>query len=141
MKVFLVQDVKGLGRKGELKEVNDGYARNFLFAKGLAVIPTDSSTKKIQEEKILANQENKKHRSELENRIKELDGKEFVFKVKADKEGKLYGSLGPKDLAKIIGVDEKMIDVHFKKIGQYALVLKFGQDLLANLQIVVEKEK
>jgi large subunit ribosomal protein L9 len=83
MKVFLVQDVKGLGRKGELKEVPDGYARNFLFMKKLAVIPSDAQTKKIIQEKKVHQQEVNKTKAEIEAKAKAMDGKKFVFVSKA----------------------------------------------------------
>jgi large subunit ribosomal protein L9 len=141
VKVFLLQDVKAIGRKGEIKDVNDGYARNFLFPKHLAVIPTDKQTKVILEQKDLAKQENKKQLAELSAVIKSLDGKVYVFNAKSDKNGHLYGSLGPKELAEKINIPERMINLHIKTIGKYPLVINFGQDLTATVQIVVEKEK
>lgn len=141
MKVFLVQDVKGLGRKGELKEVPDGFARNFLFMKKLAVIPSDVQTKKIIEEKKVHQQEVNKTKVEIETKAKTLDGKKFVFICKADKNGHLYGSIGPKELASKIEVDEKLITVSYKEVGEYALKLNFASELKAIVNIVIEKEK
>ncbi len=141
MKVFLIQDVKNLGKKGEIKEVNDGYARNFLFAKHLATLPSDNQTHEIMAEQKIHQAETKKHRQALEERIKELDGQTFVFARKADKDGHLYGALGAKELAEKIGVDAKMIKEQFKKIGEYPLSISFGQNLNAQIKIVVEKEK
>ncbi|MEI6040470.1 MAG: 50S ribosomal protein L9 [Candidatus Berkelbacteria bacterium] len=141
MKVFLITDVKGLGRKGEIKDVNDGYARNFLFSKNLAVIPTNEQTKVIIEDQKATQLERKKERLALEKRMEELAGQEFVFKVKSDKNGHLYGSLGPKELAQKIGVNEKMLDVHIKQIGEHMVTVKFGSDLSTSVKIVVENEK
>ena len=141
MKLFLIQDVKNLGRRGETIEVNDGFARNFLLPKKMAVLPTDSRTKDIIEEKKSHQIETKKQQKELEDRVKEIEGKTFNFKVKADKNGQLYGSLGPKELAQSIGINEKLIKDHIKKIGEYLLSISFGTDLNATIKIVVEKEK
>lgn len=141
MKVFLVQDVKGLGRKGDIKEVPDGYARNFLLARKIAVILSDSQTKTVLAEKKNNQQLALKAKQELEARIESLDGKVFTFTTKADKNGHLYGSIGPKELSAKIGVEEKMIHEHFKEIGEYSLELKFNENLSATVKVVVEKEK
>jgi large subunit ribosomal protein L9 len=141
MKVFLVQDVKGLGRKGDIKDVPDGYARNFLLARKIAVILTDSQTKIVLTEKKTNQQVALKAKQDLQEKIKNLDGKVFTFTSKADKNGQLYGSIGPKELASEICVEEKMIHDHFKKLGEYTLTLKFNDELSANVKVVIKNEK
>lgn len=140
MRVFLTQDVKKIGRKGEIKDVNDGYARNFLFPQGLAIFPGDNQTKEIIAEKQTHSIEEKKQQQQQFESIKKLNGRKFVFKVKADKNGHLYGSLGPKELAKEIGVSEKIIHEHFKEVGEYTLKLELHKDTSCEVGIVVEKE-
>ena len=140
MKVFLTKDVKKLGQKGEIKEVSEGYARNFLFPNQLAVLPVNDQIKTIVAEKQLHQSELKKQQMLLVQKAKDLDGKEFIFIVKADKDGHLYGSLGPKELAIKTGLEEKMFYDHFKKTGIYNIEIKFDQNI-ANIKIVVEKEK
>ena len=140
MKVFLTQDVKGLGRKGDIKEVNDGYARNFLFAKGLAVVLSNEKTKEILAEKKSNQQIANKLKTENEAKIKELDGKTFIFTVKADKNNHLYGSIGPKELAVKTGIDEKMFSLHYKEIGHYTLKLAFPDGIAISVNVVINKE-
>lgn len=141
MKVFLVTDVKGLGRKGDIKEVNDGYARNFLLPKKIAVIMTDAQTKIISEEKKLHQQVAHQVKLESEEKINALNGQTFIFNSKADKNGHLYGSIGPKELAQKIGVEEKIIHQHFKELGEYSLDLKFNETLSATIKVVIKNEK
>lgn len=140
MKVFLTQDVKKIGRKGEIKEVSEGYARNFLLPQGLAVLPGNSQTKEIMAERDSHRAKENKLRQAQILRAQELNGKKFVVKAKADKNGHLYGSLGPKEIASKIGIDEKMVHNHFKQIGEYSLKIDIGRDLLCEVAIVVEKE-
>lgn len=141
MKVFLITDVKGLGRKGDVKEVNDGYARNFLLPKKIAVIMTDAQTKIISEEKKLHQQVAHQVKLESEEKINALNGQTFIFNSKADKNGHLYGSIGPKELAQKIGVEEKIIHQHFKELGEYSLDLKFNETLSVTIKVVIKNEK
>lgn len=140
MKVFLTQDIKGLGRKGDIKEVNDGYARNFLFAKGLAVVLSNGKTKEILAEKKSNQQLANKLKTENEAKIKELDGKTFIFTTKADKNNHLYGSIGPKELATKTGINEKMFNSHYKEIGHYALKISFPDGITISINVVINKE-
>lgn len=113
MKVILLSDVKKLGKKGEIKNVADGYARNFLIARGLAVAESDSSKKILDEQNEVAKQEDQKNTEEAK-KIKEIiEKQEFVFKVKA-KDGKVFNSVSSKqieeELAKMnIIIDKKKI--------------------------------
>lgn len=141
MKVFFTQDIKGLGQRGEIKEVNDGYAKNFLFPKKLAVLPQNSVTKDIVKEKIAHHLKEKIEKNDLEKKVRELNGQKFVFHEKADAHGRLYGAIGPKEIAQKLAIPEKMVKDHFKQTGEFPLELEFGQNLTATVRIVVEREK
>jgi len=140
MKIFLLKDVKGLGRRAEIKEVNDGYARNFLIPQKLACLPQDAATKEVIQEKIEHRLEEKKNQANLLDKAMSLDGKTFKIKAKADKHGKLYGSITPKEIAGIVGIDERLIEKHFKTIGEFPLEIVFSPEVKANITIVVTKE-
>lgn len=140
MKIILIQDVPKLGKKGEIREVNPGFARNFLFPKDLAVLPDNTKAKEIAKEKMSRQIESKKEKTGLEAKVKDINGQTFIFQAKADKKGNLYGSIGPKELAAKIGIEENLIKEHFKEIGTYNLKIPFGQEKIA-INIVVEKEK
>jgi len=140
MKVFLTQDIKGLGKKGDTKEVNDGYAKNFLFPKKMAILPQDQLSKEITRDKISHREQENRQHAALIDRVRQLDGQEFVFTRKADNHGRLYGAIGPKEIAKELSIDEKMVKNHYKELGIFPLEINFGPDAIAHVQIVIKKE-
>ena len=99
MKVILLQDVKKVGKKGEVKEVADGYARNFLIAKGLALQSTPKSMEVLKKQQAEA----AAHEAELEAEARELAEKlkdmKFEFVVNSGKEGRVFGSVSSKQIA------------------------------------------
>lgn len=147
MKVVLLQDVKGQGKKGDIINVADGYGRNFLIARGLAAEPTaqlknDFSGKasaqqfKIDTETAAANENAKK-----------LEGKVFEMKVKGGDSGKLFGSITAKEIAEFIksktgiDADKKKIDVEtIKTFGAYPCTVKLYKGISAKVTINVTKE-
>lgn len=139
MRVFLLKDIKKLGNRGDIKEVNDGYARNFLIPQKLACLPQDATSKEVVKEKIEHNLHEKKSKQELMEKVRELDGKIFEITAKADKNGKLYGSITPKEIAQITGLDEHLIKDHFKTIGEFPIDIAFSCDAKAKITIVVKK--
>ena len=148
MKVVLLQDVKDLGKKGELVNASDGYARNFLFPRKLAVEATTGRLKEIEDKKAsLLNRKEK----EL-SAAKELAGKlgklEINFKTKAGENGKLFGSITSKDVAEAIKaqhkieVDKKKIVLHdaIKALGTYQVEIKIYPEVSAKVNVKVVEE-
>jgi len=149
MKVFLKRDVPGLGKANEVKTVSDGYARNYLFPKGLATPATDSNLKAAQ---VFA--ESKKAR---EDRIRErsqhiaeqLKAKTFIFKAKAGETGRLYGSITSADIATKIGHALNMtFDKHWivlerplRDLGTHAVDIKLEGGIHTQAHVVVETEE
>ena len=115
MKVILQQDVKNLGKKGDLVIASDGYARNFLFPKGLAIEANSSAMNDFNNKEA----SKKFHKAEEIKAAKadadKLDGKTFKLKAKAGANGKLFGSVTSKDVSKQIK-DELGIDIDKRKI-------------------------
>ena len=108
MKVILLQDVKNLGRKNTLVNVSDGYARNFLIPKGLAVEATPSA---VNEMKMRENAEKARKESELSNARQladKLNGVTVTFATKAGENGKLFGSITTKDIADMLEKEYKV---------------------------------
>jgi large subunit ribosomal protein L9 len=147
MKVVLLQDVKSLGKKGELVNVSDGYARNFLFPKSLA---KEANAQAMNELKNA--EQSKKFKKDTEiaaaNQAKEaLEGSKFVIKAKAGDSGKLFGSITPKEISaeikrqKKLDVDKRKIVLkrEIKTVGEYAVEIKLYTGISANVDIVVEK--
>ncbi len=138
MKVILIQDVANIGKAGEIKEVKTGFARNFLINKNLAVLPGDSRAKDLIKTKEEHHQKEEEKKQRQDDLLAKISGKKFTFKVKADKKGKLYGSIGPKEIGKATGLDEKLIKEHFKEIGTFNLEIK---SLEKTAKIIVEINK
>lgn len=146
MKVILLQDIKGIGKKDEVKEVADGYARNFLLAKKLAETATSVSIKKIEEQKKIEGEKLQVEKNRIENLVRNLRGKEIKIKVK-EKNGKLFGSITPKIIAKELEkndfpVSEKSIisTSHIKTVGKHEVKLKLDFGTETSVRVVIESE-
>ncbi len=114
MKVILKQDVKKVGKKGEIIEVSDGYARNFLIARGMAVASTEKSRKILAEQKEEARIEEAHQKALAEELAAKLEKMTLTFTVKAGKEGRVFGSVSTKQIVEHlrrqgIYVDKKKI--------------------------------
>ncbi|TAK96433.1 50S ribosomal protein L9 [Patescibacteria group bacterium] len=144
MKVIFTEDVPKVGKKGEIKDVSDGYARNFLFPQKKAEI----ATPKAVEQALVARAEQEKTDKIAVDQAKrlagELKGKQFVIKAKAEKDT-LFGSIGQKEIAAeltknqvSIGADAVLLDEHIKKTGKTAVGLNLGHGVSVNVDIVVE---
>ncbi len=147
MKVILLQDVKGQGKKGDTVNVADGYGRNFLIAKGLAT-PVNAQVQNDFAGKAAAAQ----HKIDVdtaaakENKEK-LDGKTFVLKAKGGESGKLFGAVTGKEIAALIekesgiAVDKKKLVVDtIKNFGTYGVTVKLYTGIAAKVNVSVEKE-
>lgn len=145
MKVILLQDVKGLGKAGDLVNSKDGYARNFLFPKNLAVEANEENLKKWEERK---KEEAKKIQQEIEaaNELKEkLENLTVTLKVKTGSQGRLFGSITALDVANNlkeqygIDIDKRKIELkeNIKSLGNFEAEVKLYQDITAKLKINV----
>ena len=145
MKVVLVQDVKGLGKKLAIVEVSEGYARNFLIPRKLAKI---ADNKSISETKSQSDAQKFKKEQEIKsaNELKEIIEKiTLTFKIKVGEKGKLFGSITEKDISdklnneKKIKIDKKKIQLKIpvKALGVYTAELKIYEGIIAKLNINV----
>lgn len=144
MNVILKQDVKGLGKAGEKVKASDGYARNFLFPKGLAV---EANAQALTEYKN--SEASKQHKKEVEvqnaNDAKALlDGKAVFVKAKAGQNGKLFGSVTSKDISAAIkeqlsvDIDKRKINIaDIKNFGSYKAEIKLYPNISASLTVEV----
>ncbi len=147
MKVILIQDVDNLGKIGDSVNVKNGYARNFLIPKKLALFANDQNMKSI--ESMIKQQEmkNAKERSNLESLAKVIDKVTLKFELKAGEEGKLFGSVTSQmisdELAKQdLTVDKKEIILEdpIKELGKHKVDVSLGENLSASIQIKVTEE-
>ncbi len=110
MKVILKSDVKKVGRKGEVVDVADGYARNFLIARGLAVATTAKSLEILAEQKEQEHEEEMKRKAEAEALAEKLTGMKFEFLVNANDDGRVFGSVSTKQIVEELGRQGIRID-------------------------------
>lgn len=144
MKVILLADVKGTGKKGEIKEVSDGYARNMLIKKGLA---KEATAVEVNSLKIKREAE-EFHRREEQKRLMELAGKlkgqTVTCKVKAGEKGKVFGSVTSAEIASCLNdmgfeVDKKMIQSEsIKNVGVYDVEIRLAAGITAKIRLKVE---
>jgi len=148
MQVILQQDVANLGKKGDLKDVAPGYARNHLFPRGLAVEATPQRLrdweKRREKEEMINRQQEEQARSEAE----QLAQKELVFKMPAGEGGRLFGSVTPADISARLSeqgfeFDKKDIEIEgqIKSIGEHTAAVRLYPGIKADLAIKVEKEE
>lgn len=149
MKIILLDDVRGLGKKFDVKEVNDGYARNFLFPNKLAENATASALKKIAALKEEHNKNEKELIVHLSEIAKKIDATKLEFFLKVDKSGAVFGSVNKESILKALREHELVltervdIDLKYplKELGEYTVPLDLKKGVTASLRIVVAKEE
>jgi large subunit ribosomal protein L9 len=145
MKVILTQDVKKVGKKGEILEVKDGYARNALFPKGLAI---EANNVNLNQRKLEQKAEDKRKQQELDeaNELKEkLEGKVVTIGIKTGEGGRVFGSVTSKEISESIQetfgvkVDKKKINLPdpIKGLGSTQITIKLHQKVTANVTVAV----
>lgn len=144
MKVILIKDVKGKGKKGDLVKVSDGYARNFLFPKNLAQEATTGNVNSLNK---LKEKERKEKQAEIEaaqKKAAELKDKELKIVAKAGESGKLFGAITNKDIAAELSkkfnldIDKKKIVMNtIKTVGTYDIELKLYPEVSAKIKIII----
>ncbi len=148
MKVLLIKDVKSLGKKGEVKEVKDGYGKNFLIGKGFARHATPEILAQHAEDEIIVAQSLEKEVNILKEIAKKLDKAEIIITKKLGQNGHLFGSVTKDEVAVAlkeqhgIEIDKKHINekTAIKTVGEHDLDFKLGHGLHAVLHVDVQGE-
>jgi large subunit ribosomal protein L9 len=147
MKVLLCEDVKSVGWLGDIVEVNDGYARNYLLPQGIAKIATDANIKAIAVEKEKRAETKIQQQKRLEAAAEKVEGAEAVIAAKANEQGHLFGSVGPKEIADNLRaqgyeVADEIVQLaeNIKQVGTHLVQLKFAEDLIVNVEVTVVAE-
>jgi large subunit ribosomal protein L9 len=148
MKVLLSDDVKKLGLLGDIVEVTEGYARNFLIPRGLAKVANDANLKAIAKEKAKRSEQRLKERKRLEAAAAAVNGAEVVLSAKANEQGVLFGSITADQIAanlrsQSFEVADEIVDLpeHIKHIGGHTIPLRFAEDITATVNVVVVAEQ
>lgn len=144
MKVILLQNVKGLGKAGDIKEVAEGYARNFLIVRKLAEIASESGVRRVETIKKVEAEKNQMDLQKTQELADQLDGKAVTILAK-NKDGKLFGSVHAKDVAKelkkeniIVSEKSIMLPEPIKELGEYEVKIELDHNIEAMIMVIVE---
>jgi len=143
----LLRDVEKLGDKYDVKEVADGYARNFLFPQNFAEPATKAALKQLESKKEAAAKEAEEDLAATETMVAGLDGQEIEITAKIDENGKLFGSITAVKIAKAFkdkgfNVQKKQVKLvePIKEVGDYDITLEFPHGLEAKIKVIVAEE-
>ena len=149
MKVVFLQDLSTKAKQGEISEVADGYARNFLFPRGLALPATPSAIRaaKVQSEKDA--QRLARQREELTALAQRLEAKEVHFKARVGEKDRLHGSITSADIAKELSkvmdveIDKKRIELTepLKTLGSHEVTISLAKEIEAKINVIIGEEK
>ena len=146
MEVLLLKDIKRLGKAGEIKKVADGYARNYLIPRGLAVLATAGAVRRTEVQKAIEEQRQERIRTDgsaLAERLAEIN---ITFKVKASEKGRLYGSVTAADIAAEIEkqtgypIDKRKVEMEepIHLLGTHKIPVRVMPNLVPEITVVVE---
>ncbi|MGA1845527.1 50S ribosomal protein L9 [Deferribacter abyssi] len=147
MKVIFLKDVKGVAKAGEIKNVKDGYARNFLFKKNLAVEATPANIKKLEERKLQMQEAELQKINSAKNIAEKLKNITVKLVKKAGENGKLFGAVTAADLVQSLkreglNIDKKQIELHepIKKTGEFNIKVNLYKEIKGEFKVVVNAE-
>jgi large subunit ribosomal protein L9 len=149
MKVVFIQDVQGLAQIGEVKEVANGYGRNYLLPKKLALLATPGAMRQAEVQRKVESARQSRIDAEMTELAKRLEGTGITIKVKAGAEGKLFGSVNSADIAQgllqvaNVEVDRRKIDLEepIKQVGNYEVVVRLTKTVATRIKVTVEQEQ
>ena len=149
MKVVFLKDVSPTGKVGEIKEVADGYARNFLLPKKLAALAKPSALKALESQIKKEIERQERLDAELRELAQELEGFSMTLKARVVEDKRLYGSIRDNDIAaeinRLIGydIDKKKIELEepIHEIGEYELTVRLSKDLTPKIKVIVAAEE
>ena len=149
MKVILQQDVKGQGKKGQLVDVSDGYARNFLLPKKLAVPATAENVNTMKQQEKARKAQEAAEKAEAQATAKKLEGLTTKIAAKAGEGGRLFGAVTTKEISDALkqqhNVDipkqKLVLDDPIKAFGTYQVKAKLGFEVVATVYVAVYEEK
>lgn len=148
MKVILRQDVSGLGKRGTAVEVSDGYARNFLIPRGVAVAASAANLRSLEEEAVQAKKRHEKELATAQAAAAQADGAYLRFPVKCGESGRVFGAVTSKDIAAALGrklgteVDKRRVELAepLKVLGIRDIMVRFNGAASARIQVELVEE-
>ena len=148
MKVVFLQDVPNVARVGEMKEVANGYARNFLIPKKLAILATPSTTGILGIQHKIEAREQEQEEARLVELARQLEGKEINLKARAGAKDRLYGSITNADIASELSnagvvIDKRTIELaeSIRQLGSYEITVRLAKDITPKIKVTVIEEE
>ena len=147
MEVILKEDVAKLGSRGDVVKVAEGYGRNYLLPRKLAIQATAGNKKVIEQMKAAAVRRSAKEKAQAEELAKQFDGVSVSFQRRAGEHDQLFGSVTSTDVAEALekkgfNVDRRKIQLHepLRTLGEFTVPIKLHKDVTTHLKVVIEKE-
>ena len=148
MEVVLLKEVKRLGKRGDVKRVADGYARNYLIPRGLAVVATVAARSRIAEEAAVVERQELDEKGLAEEQAAKMEKAQLVFKAKASESGRLYGSITSGNIAEQltekfgIEIDKRkvVLEEPIKEVGKTKVEIKLHPEVKVIVTVTVEAE-
>ena len=148
MQVILLQDIENLGKKYEVKEVRDGYARNFLIPKGLVKLANKAAMKWLKIQKEIETQKAEKELKSIQSLASQLDGLEITISVKVGEEKQLFESIDVQKILKAlkekgfkVKKEQIKLEEPIKELGEYPVRIHLEHNLEAEIGVIVTEEK
>lgn len=145
MKVIFIRDLKGQGKKGEVKEVKDGYGNNFLIKNGYAVLANSANMTKMKNEEARRGIEETLKVHDMEDLKKEIEKKTFEFQAKTGKEGRMFGQISVKQIKEALSkegydIDKKQIhlDYPIQSLGMHYVDIELHKKVIAKMKVHVK---
>jgi large subunit ribosomal protein L9 len=147
MEVILKEDISNLGSRGDVVKVAEGYGRNYLLPRKLAIQATAGNKAVITQMKAASVRRSAKEKTQAEELAKQFDGMSVSFQKRAGEHDQLFGSVTSSDIAeavakKGINLDRRQIQLHdpLKTLGEFTIPVKLHKEVAAHLKVVIEKE-
>ncbi len=148
MKVLLIQDVYNLGHAGDVKNVADGYGRNYLLPRGMAILATPSALKRAEQLKAAATEKRAREKSDIDALASVIGGSSFTFNVRAGEKGKLFGSITATQIADAISkklgseFDKRKVALRepIREVGTYTVPVRLSADASPTVTVIVQPE-
>ncbi len=139
MKVILLEDIKDLGKKFDVKNIKDGYARNFLLPRNLAKIATNKAIKELEAKKAAWQKQEEGEKSKIEALAKNLAEQKFEFSLKTGDKGEVFGSVNKDDIKNKLSLPEVEVELErpIKKLGLHQVKISLGKGVEAEIKINV----
>ena len=149
MRVIFLRDVPNVARAGEIKEVANGYGRNYLIPRKLALLASSSATSLIETQRKIEAQSQAENEGELVELANQLDGREVSLKARAGAKDRIYGSITTADIASELestmglNVDRRKIELAepIHQLGSYEMAIKLAKDITPKIRVIVTEEE